>query len=203
MLTLFCRYQLIRVHAGSLGEKCKWLEMFEDVDLVIYCASLTGYAEYEEDLSGKRTNKMLAARKLFETIITHPALARKDFLLVLNKYDLLEEKIESVPLTECEWFQDFTPVISLHPHNSGSNNTPLAQRAFHYMAVKFKRLFDTLNGRKLFVSRVSGLEPDSVDKALRYGKEVLRWEDAEIQLHSTNEFSTESVDVEQSTSASQ
>ncbi|KAI3446051.1 hypothetical protein Pfo_002716 [Paulownia fortunei] len=187
-------YQLIRVHASSLGENCKWLEMFEDVDLVLYCVSLTDYDEYYEDINGIRTNKMLATKKLFESIVTHPTLAEKDFLLILNKFDLLEEKIERAPLTQCDWFQDFNPVISHHPHSANSNNNPpLAQRAFHYMAVKFKRIFNSLTGRKLFVSRATGLEADSVDKALRYSKEILKWDD-EGHTVSMNEWSTESME---------
>ncbi|KAL0422693.1 UNVERIFIED_CONTAM: Extra-large guanine nucleotide-binding protein 1 [Sesamum latifolium] len=187
-------YQLIRVHASSLGENCKWLEMFEDVDLVIFSVSLTDYAEYYEDMNGVRTNKMLAARKLFESIVTHPTLADKHFLLILNKFDLLEEKIERVPLTQCDWFHDFNPVISLHPHSAtSSNNPPLAQRAFHYIAVQFKRLFHSLTERKLFVSRVTGMEADSVDKALRYGKEILKWS-KERHMVSLNEWSTESME---------
>ncbi|XP_011088321.1 extra-large guanine nucleotide-binding protein 1 [Sesamum indicum] len=192
-------YQLIRVHVSSLGEHCKWLEMFEDVDLVTYSVSLTDYDEYYEDINGIRTNKMLAAKKLFESIVTHPTLAEKHFLLILNKFDLLEDKIERVPLTQCDWFHDFNPVISLHPHSAtSSNNPPLAQRAFHYIAVQFKRLFHSLTERKLFVSRVTGLEADSVDKALRYSKEILKWSE-ERNTVSLNEWSTESM--EPSTSA--
>ncbi|KAL0365456.1 UNVERIFIED_CONTAM: Extra-large guanine nucleotide-binding protein 1 [Sesamum angustifolium] len=187
-------YQLIRVHASSLGENCKWLEMFEDVDLVIYSVSLTDYDEYYEDINGVRTNKMLAAKQFFESIVTHPTLAEKHFLLILNKFDLLEEKIERVPLTQCDWFHDFNPVISLHPHSAtSSNNPPLAQRAFHYIAVQFKRLFQSLTERKLFVSRLTGLEADSVDKALRYGKEILKWSE-ERNTVSLNEWSTESME---------
>ncbi|KAL6502521.1 Extra-large guanine nucleotide-binding protein 2 [Orobanche hederae] len=191
-------YQLIRVHTTSLGENCKWLSMFEDINLVIYCVSLTDYDEYYEDINGIRTNKMLATKKLFETIITHQTLADKEFLLILNKFDLLEEKIERAPLSHCEWFHDFNPVIS-HNHqnaNSSSNNnrnSSSAQRAFHYMAVKFKRLFSSLTGRKAFVSRAMGLEADSVDRALRYCKEILKWND-EVQIVSMNDWSSDSME---------
>ncbi|XP_073118454.1 extra-large guanine nucleotide-binding protein 1-like [Henckelia pumila] len=189
--------QLIRVHASNLGENCKWLEMFEDIDLVIYCVSLTDYAEYYEDMSGIRTNKLVVAKNHFETIVTHPTHAGKNFLLILNKFDLLEEKIEQVPLRNCEWFQDFNPVISLHPHSlTSNNNPPLPQRAFHYIAMKFKRLFNSLTGKKLFVSRVTGLEPDSVDKALKYSKEILKWQDEMNKIASAggSELSSESVE---------
>ncbi|CAI9769101.1 unnamed protein product [Fraxinus pennsylvanica] len=149
------RYQLIRVHADSLGENCKWLEMFEDVDLVVYCVSLIDYDEFYEDINGVCTNKMLASKKLFTNI-------------------------------------DFNPVISLHPNNNNRNNPSLAQRAFHYIAVKYKRLFTSITGRKLFVSSVTGLEADSVDKALQYGREILRWEEERLTFSMTE--SSESME---------
>lgn len=168
--------------------------MFEDADLVLFCISLTEYAEYHEDINGTRSNKLLETKRLFEKIITHPTLAEKHFLLVLNKFDLLDEMIGEAPLSQCEWFQDFNPVISQHPHNPNSNNNPsLAMRASHYVGVKFKRLFYSLTGRKLFVVRATGLEADSVDKALRYGKEILKWEDERHTL-SMNQDSSESID---------
>ncbi|KAK1395063.1 Extra-large guanine nucleotide-binding protein 1 [Heracleum sosnowskyi] len=170
------RYQLVRIHSSSLGKKCKWLEMFEDTDLIIYCVSLTDYDEYSYDISGVSTNKMMESKKLFETIVTHPVCHQKNFLLILNKFDLLEEKIEQVPLTQCEWFHDFNPVQSSSNSSSSRNPiAPLAQRAFHYIAAKFKQQFKALTGNKLYVSRVTGLESDSVDEALKYGTEVLKW----------------------------
>ncbi|XVF68197.1 hypothetical protein PTKIN_Ptkin10aG0185300 [Pterospermum kingtungense] len=174
------RYQLIRLHPSSLGENCKWVEKFEEIDIVIFCISLTDYDEFSLDSNGVLTNKMMASKQLFETIVTHPTFEQKDFLLILNKADLLEEKIEQVPLTRCEWFHDFNPVIS-HNHyipsssNRNNNHGSLAQRAFHYVAVKFKRLFHSLTDRNLYVSMVTGLEHDSVDEALRYSRDILKW----------------------------
>ncbi|OMO92174.1 Guanine nucleotide binding protein (G-protein), alpha subunit [Corchorus olitorius] len=189
------RYQLIRVHPSSLGENCKWVEMFEDIDIVLFCISLTDYDEFSLDSNGVLTNKMMASKQLFESIVTHPTFEDKDFLLLLNKADLLEEKIEQVPLARCEWFHDFNPVIS-HNHNNNNsnnryNNSSLAQRAFHYIAVKFKRLFNDLTGRKLYVSMVTGLEPDSVDEALRYVRDILKWEETENSFINNNESSTD------------
>ncbi|KAL2460196.1 Extra-large guanine nucleotide-binding protein 1 [Abeliophyllum distichum] len=162
------RYQLIRVHENSLGRNCKWLEMFEDVDLVLFCVSLTDYDEFYEDASGICTNKMLASKKLFERIVSHPSLGQKNFVLLFTNF---------------------------HPHNAYSNNHPaLAQRAFYYMAVKFKRLFNSLTGRKLFVSPVTGLEADSVDTALKYGREVLKWDEDKLNF-SMNEDSIESIEA--------
>ncbi|KAJ0077280.1 hypothetical protein Patl1_36284 [Pistacia atlantica] len=193
------RHQLIRVRPRNLGENCKWLGMFEDVDIVLFCVSLTDYDEFFEDKNGVLTNKMLASRQLFEKIITHPTFKDKTFLLLLNKFDILEEKLEQSPLTKCEWFRDFNPVISHNYHSSSrrNNNAPRAQYAFHYIALQFKRLFNSLTDHKLFVSLVTGLEQETVDEALRYAREILNWD--EEQCNYTNNES--SYDFEASSSS--
>lgn len=174
--------------------------MFEDVELVILCVSLTDYDEYYEDMNGVRTNKMEASKSVFESIVTHPTLCDKNFLLILNKIDLLEEKIEGAPLTRCPWFHDFNPVTSIQPHRANTIGNPsLAQRAFHFIALKFKRLFTSLTDRKLFVSTVTGLEAESVDRAIRYGREIIKWND-EMQPISMNESSCESITMDPSAS---
>ncbi|XP_059434767.1 extra-large guanine nucleotide-binding protein 1-like isoform X1 [Corylus avellana] len=187
------RFQLLRLHPRSLGANCKWLDMFEDTDILVFCVSLTDYDECSEDFNGVLTNKMLASKQLFESIVTHPAFENKNFLLILNKFDLLEEKIEQVPLTRCEWFHDFNPVTSQNIHNS--TNPSLAQRAFHYIAMKFKILFRSHTDNKLFVSRVTGLENDTVDDALRYAREIVLYE--EEKPYSFTEIS--STDIESCT----
>ncbi|XP_042508501.1 extra-large guanine nucleotide-binding protein 1-like [Macadamia integrifolia] len=189
------RYQLIRLHAKSLGENCKWLGMFEDVRLVIFSVSLSDYDQFCDDGNGPTINKMLASRRLFESIVTHPAFNQMDFLLILNKFDLLEQKIEQVPLTVCDWFNDFNPVTSRHRSNNDSinNNPSQAEQAFYYIAVKFKKLFSYLTRRKLYVSLVNGLDSDTVDQALRYASEILKW-DEERPYFSVNENSNYSTE---------
>ena len=167
------------MHPKNLGDNCKWLEMFEDVGIVLFCVSLADYDELSDGLNGFSRNKMLESKKLFERVVTHPNFEHKDFLLILNKFDLLEEKIDQSPLTKCEWFHDFTPVVS-HNYNSRSsisNTHSLAQIAFHYIALKFKTLFYSLTGRKLYVSSVTGLEPDTVGEALTYAGTILKWDE--------------------------
>ncbi|KAG5010176.1 hypothetical protein JHK82_018798 [Glycine max] len=193
------RYQLIRVHPKSLGENCKWLEMFEETDVVMFSVALSDYDEYTTDSKGVSTNKMLVAKNLFENIISHRSFHNKKFLLVLTKFDLLEEKIEHIPLAQCEWFSDFQPFISPNQKkgcSNGNNNSSLAQCAFQYIAVKFKRLFLSITGRILFVSLVNGLEPDTIDEALRYGREVMEWEkwDPSIVTDPKSENTSTSID---------
>ncbi|CAI0554323.1 unnamed protein product [Linum tenue] len=195
------RYQLIRLQPRGINENCKWLEMFEDIGMIIFCVSLSDYDQVSFDINGSPTNKMMQSRKFFETIVTHPTFEQMDVLLILNKFDVFEEKMERVPLTECEWFDDFHPLISRHHSSSNShsssniNHSPsLGQLGFHYVAVKFKRLYALLTGRKLFVSMVKALEPDSVDSSLKYAREIMKWDD-ERPNFSLSEYSIYSTEA--------
>jgi hypothetical protein len=178
------RYQLIRINNRGLHENCKWLQMFDDVRLVIFCVAASDYDEYYEDANGTIVNKMIESRELFESIALHPTFEQMDFLLLLTKFDLLEQKINSSPLTSCDWFDDFTPLISRNLLNGSSRSTrssqtgaTLAQMAAHYMATKFKRLFSSLTGRKLYVSYVNALDQESVRSAICYSREIIKWEE--------------------------
>lgn len=169
--------------------------MFEDVRIVIFCVSLSDYDQFALDGDGNMLNKMLLSKKFFENMVTHPTFDQMDFLLLLNKFDLFEEKIEQVPLSKCNWFDDFHPVMSRNRSNSSNNaNHPtLGQLGFHYIAVKFKRLYAALTGRKLYVSLVKGLEPTSVDAALKYAREILIWDEERpnVSLSEYSIYSTE------------
>ncbi|XP_020584148.1 extra-large guanine nucleotide-binding protein 1 [Phalaenopsis equestris] len=174
------RFQLMRLHSKGLGTNLKWLDMFEDVQLVIFCIALSDYGEVYETEGGEITNKMMEDKKLFESFLSHPTFHEMDFLLVLNKFDLLEQMIENTLLTTCDWFDDFDPVISRYPNKrsrNANNCATLAQTAFHYVAVKFKRLFYSLTRRKLYVTLSNGLDSDSVDAAIRYAREILKWKE--------------------------
>ncbi|KAK9129992.1 hypothetical protein Sjap_010479 [Stephania japonica] len=196
------RYQLIRIHGGNLQENCKLLDMFEDVQLVIFCVALSDYDQFCDEGTGNATNKMLASRKLFESVVTHPTFKKMNFHLILNKFDMLEEKIEHIPLNKCSWFDDFVPLRTRHRQQNGKNHnmyTSLAEQAFQYVAYKFKRLFTSLTDRKLYVSASKGLERETVDETLKYSREVLKWEE-ERSNYSTTEISNFSTDASSSPS---
>ncbi|KAL6551684.1 hypothetical protein OROGR_007838 [Orobanche gracilis] len=190
------RYQLIRLQAKGFGENCKWLQMLEDVRIVIFCVSLSDYDQFAADSDGNIHSKMLSSKKFFENMVTHPTFDQTDFLLILNKFDSFEEKIEQVPLSRCDWFHDFHPVISRNRSNgrNSGNHPTLGQLGFHYIGVKFKRLYSALTGRKLYVSLVKGLEPNSVDGALKYAREIINW-DEEIGNFSLSQNSFYSTDA--------
>lgn len=173
--------------------------MFEDVNMVLFCVSLADYDEFYVDANGSSVNKMMASKQLFESVVT--CFKHKEFLLILNKFDLLEEKIEEAPLPRCEWFNDFNPVISHNPSGSSNNsNSPtLPQRAFQYIGMKFKRLFSSLTDRKLYVSVVTGLESDTVGDALKYAREILKWTKEKHTFEEEQKFEVSTASNETST----
>ncbi|CAK9232911.1 unnamed protein product [Sphagnum troendelagicum] len=181
------RYQLIRV-GGRGSDRQRWLDMFEDVRAIIFCVALSDYDALWPDSSGTLCNKMVQTRDFFNSVLKHPCFQDTRFVLLLNKYDLFEDKItRGIPLTSCEWFSDFSPV---HTQNQ-------AQQAYQYIAHKYKELFNSVNSRsrKLFTFQLNALEKTTVSHAFQYVRETLKFEEHQTTgfglLHEDSSYSTD------------
>jgi hypothetical protein len=95
---------------GQRNERKKWINMFDDVLMVMFLAAAS---EYDQTLDEETTmNRMEESLNLFHTIISYhwfrcflhlypnPALRSSSIALFLNKKDLLEEKIKTSPLED-------------------------------------------------------------------------------------------------------
>ena len=69
---------------GQRSERRKWIHCFENVTSIIFLVALSEYDQI---------NRMEDSKALFKTIITYPWFQHSSVILILNKKDLLEEKI--------------------------------------------------------------------------------------------------------------
>ena len=99
-------------HGGARSERKKWLHSFADNKCLIFVAPLTGYDQclIEDVLS----NQLKEALLLFESLLTITSFKRSAIFLILNKLDLLDEKIDSHSI------RDYWPEYEGSPNDSNS-----------------------------------------------------------------------------------
>ncbi|KAH7695140.1 guanine nucleotide-binding protein G(I) subunit alpha 65A [Aphelenchoides avenae] len=84
---------------GQKSERRKWITAFDNVNAVIFFAAIS---EYDQMMAEDgETNRLRDALRLFNDIAMNPLFDRAHMILFLNKKDLFEEKIRSIPLRKC------------------------------------------------------------------------------------------------------
>uniref|UniRef100_A0A6G3MHJ1 Guanine nucleotide-binding protein alpha-7 subunit (Trinotate prediction) n=1 Tax=Henneguya salminicola TaxID=69463 RepID=A0A6G3MHJ1_HENSL len=83
---------------GQRSERKKWVHCFEDLNAMIYVASLVDYCMVlEED---NMTNRLTESVKLFSAMCNNPYFSSIPIILFLNKKDLFDKKILVCPLEQ-------------------------------------------------------------------------------------------------------
>mmetsp|Transcript_44307 Transcript_44307/g.54263 ORF Transcript_44307/g.54263 Transcript_44307/m.54263 type:complete len:360 (+) Transcript_44307:134-1213(+) len=108
---------------GQKNERKKWMNFFDNVSAVIFVASLSCYDEtvFESD-----ENVMVDSLNVFNKQINNPIFKETPFILFLNKCDVFEQKIKTVPITKAPCFENFTG----DPHDSDQVKD-LIERSFN------------------------------------------------------------------------
>lgn len=90
---------------GQRSERRKWIDCFDEVDAVIFVAALS---EYDQNLAEqKRTNRMVEAITLFESVVNNGTFSNTSIMLFLNKKDLFREKILTSDIVAQKPFSDY------------------------------------------------------------------------------------------------
>ncbi|CAF0773437.1 unnamed protein product [Brachionus calyciflorus] len=89
---------------GQRTQRQKWQQCLSDVTAILFLASCS---EFDECLrEDPKKNRLEESCKVFETLINYKFLKNVEFILFLNKHDLLNEKIKRVNIKN--YCSDFT-----------------------------------------------------------------------------------------------
>jgi GTPase SAR1 family protein len=93
---------------GQRMERKKWCSIYDDISCVI---SVVAISEYDQLLrEDSSTNRLHESIKVFRELTQNKKLKEKPIILCLNKVDLFEIKINTIPLTRC--FPECPPDIA-------------------------------------------------------------------------------------------
>ncbi|XP_036797927.1 guanine nucleotide-binding protein subunit alpha-13 isoform X2 [Oncorhynchus mykiss] len=94
---------------GQRSERRRWFECFDSVTSILF---LVSSSEYDQVLmEDRQTNRLSESLNIFETIVNNRVFSNVSIILFLNKTDLLEDKVRSVPI------KDYFPEYPGEPHS--------------------------------------------------------------------------------------
>ena len=142
---------------GQRKERATWAKAMENIGAVIYVASLAEYGQILEEDNMK--NRMVESMELFQRVFHSPKLANIPTVLLLNKFDLLGQKLEMTPLSFV--FTEFT----------GPNEV---ESAYEFISKKFIERMALKPSNKDFVcQRVSAIDQGNFMKVFAVIKAML------------------------------
>ncbi|CAD6186103.1 unnamed protein product [Caenorhabditis auriculariae] len=91
-----CLFRVFDV-GGQRSERRKWIHHFDDVNAIIF---ITAISEFDQTLmEDGKTNRLVESMDLFAQICNSKWFVTAAIILFLNKKDLFEKKIKSVPIS--------------------------------------------------------------------------------------------------------
>ncbi|KAE9555493.1 hypothetical protein FO519_001261 [Halicephalobus sp. NKZ332] len=136
---------------GQRTERRKWLNFFDNVQMLLFVAALSDYDLYEtEDPS---QNRLTANRYIFKTIVQSSFFKNSAIVLFLNKYDTFQEKIV------------YSPLSRFYPEYKGGHDK---EKASEFLGAFFKR--HVRDQYKFFMFFTTAVDTRNVD--LMFGSAV-------------------------------
>ncbi|TFK17162.1 G-alpha-domain-containing protein [Coprinopsis marcescibilis] len=78
---------------GSRSQRAAWAQFFDDVNIIIFLAPMSGFNQVlAEDES---VNRLTDSLRLWQTICSNKILANVEFVIFLNKLDILNSKLKA------------------------------------------------------------------------------------------------------------
>ena len=142
---------------GQRKERATWAKAMENIGAVIYVASLAEYGQHLEEDNVK--DRMVESLELFQRVFYSPKLAAIPTVLLLNKFDLLEQKLQMTPLTSV--FADYDGPNEVEP-------------AYEFISKKFiERMMLKPSTKDFVCQRVSAIDQGNFMKVFQVIKAML------------------------------
>ncbi|KAJ3313423.1 hypothetical protein HDV04_001852 [Boothiomyces sp. JEL0838] len=105
-----------------------WISYFDCVHTILFVTSLASYDQVMIEDSSK--NRMSDSITLFADIVNHPLLYKQNFVLFMNKKDLFEKKVKTIPIRKHFPEFDGKPFLKSGKQHSASHGIKFFKNKF-------------------------------------------------------------------------
>uniref|UniRef100_A0AC34QZH6 Uncharacterized protein n=1 Tax=Panagrolaimus sp. JU765 TaxID=591449 RepID=A0AC34QZH6_9BILA len=128
---------------GQRSERRKWIHFFDDVNAIIF---VVGISEYDQTLrEDNKTNRLIEALELFDTISMSKFFVKSSMILFLNKKDLFEQKIAKTSL-----------LVTFPSYKGGLNY----KDGIEFLKFQFTKLYK--NRQKLYIHETCATDTNQI-----------------------------------------